>query len=119
MECTENTYNIDHSIAVEHVKKIFSQSNKSENCSLEFNEYLSATTFMKKEIFERSLEKIFDEIDIDKDRKISRDELEKALGENHIGEILKEFENRELNFDNFRDFMLKLFEKSNAEPSLL
>lgn len=64
---------------------------------------------MKREIFERSLEKIFEELDIDKDRKISKEELVKALGESHVGEILKEFETKEFNFDNFKQFMLKLF----------
>jgi len=42
----ENTFNVDHQHAEDHVRKIFEQSNKSEECSLEFHEYVAATTFM-------------------------------------------------------------------------
>jgi len=35
-------------MAVENVKSMFSKANKSIESCIEFNEYLSATTFMKK-----------------------------------------------------------------------
>lgn len=69
---------------------------------------------MKKEIFERSLCKIFEEIDIDKDRKISKEQLQRAVGISNLSDLLKEYDLKELNFTTFRNLMLKLFEKNTC-----
>ena len=62
---------MDYEAAKFNVSKIFEQSNKSHQNFIEFNEYVIATTFMRKEVCEKTLKKIFDELDTNKDKVIS------------------------------------------------
>ena len=51
---------------------------------------------------------------MDKDKVISKDQLQRAVGENNISEIFREFENKQLNLENFKDLMLQMFKNSTV-----
>ena len=73
VESIQNTFGVDQETAKENVKAIFANQEKSEESSLEFHQFVMATAFMKKEVCEKTLKKIFDQLDMNKDKMITYD----------------------------------------------
>lgn len=79
VEGLQNTFAMDYDRAVASVSKIFAQAGKGHHHCLQFHEYVAATTSVTREVYERSLVKMFDELDCNKDGQISPEELGKSI----------------------------------------
>lgn len=68
-----------------------------------------ATIFMKKEMVEKILRKMFDQLDTNKDEIVSLDELLRCMEGVDEKYVLRELGKRELNFSDFRKLMLDIY----------
>jgi Ca2+-binding EF-hand superfamily protein len=102
----ENTFGVDHDTAAENVQKIFAECGKTHEQALDFNEYVVATSLMSSKICEKTLCKIFDELDTNKDRVISLEELGRSIGGVNLRSLLQEAGKEELTFSDFKAIMM-------------
>ena len=70
-----------------------------------------ATSFMRKEVCEKTLVKIFEELDTNKDKVISFDELRRSVEGVNLRELLKDAGKEEITFGDFRRMMLEIYEQ--------
>ena len=79
VEGMQNTFDVDAQTATRSVQAIFAQSQKSHDNFIEYNQFVIATTFVRKEVCDKTLRKIFDELDTNKDEVISAQELKRCV----------------------------------------
>lgn len=111
VESLENTFGMDYETARANVSKIFEQTNKSQENYIEFNEYVIATTLMRKEVCEKTLRRIFDELDSNRDQVISLEELSRSIEGVNLRALLEDAGKEELTFGDFRRMMMELYEQ--------
>lgn len=114
VEGMQNTFAIDRQAAEDSVSKIFAQSRKSHENFLEFHEYVTATTFVSEEIYEKSLVKIFGELDTNKDGRISQEELGRSIEGINCSALLRDQKNKWISYEEFRQLMLSIFEQQRT-----
>ena len=66
---------------------------------------------MRKEVCEKTLVKIFEELDTNKDKVISFDELRRSVEGVNLRELLKDAGKEEITFGDFRRMMLEIYEQ--------
>lgn len=58
--------------------------------------------------------KLFEELDSNKDGKISRDELAHAVEGVKSGHLLKNFERQEITYSEFKDLLMSMFKEESS-----
>ena len=66
---------------------------------------------MRKKVCEKTLKKIFDELDTNKDKVISFEELSRSIEGVNLRSLLHDAGKEELTFDDFKRMMLELYEQ--------
>lgn len=112
VESIQNTFQLTEEEAKVRVAEIFAQQNKNEDQSLEFHDFIAATTLVSEDVCERAMAKLFDELDRNKDGVISREELGKSIEGVSSALLLREHDKKDrITFDEFRELMQEMFEE--------
>ena len=115
-----NSFTIDQESAKKYVEEIFESLDKNNNRCIEFSEFMMGTLNMTKRVTEDNIQKLFCEIDRDKNGFISQEELKFLFNgfedDKQMKMLLqmKRSSNKGINFQEFKVFIRQILEKGYA-----